>query len=73
MKLKVLILLFLVSIAFAPGCDIETGASDLHIKNTPQKIPFQELDENSVEWITMTGGLGNITTKVLFSGNDDNR
>jgi len=71
MKLKVLILLFLVFMALASGCDAETGASGLHTKNTPQKIPFQVLDENSVEWITMTGGLGNITTKVLFSGNDD--
>jgi len=71
MKLRILVLFCFVYIVFASGCDIQTGASDLHTKNAAAKIPFSKLDENSVEWITMTGGLGNITTRVLFTGNDD--
>ncbi len=63
--------LFLVFILLVSGCDVQTGTSGLDTKNTTVKIPFQKLDENSVEWITMTGGLGNITTKVLFYGHDD--
>jgi len=70
MKSRAYVLLFLVLIVFTSGCDVQTGASGLNSKNSPIKIPFKKLDENSVEWITMTGGLGNITTKVLFSGND---
>lgn len=71
MKNRVYVLMFLALILLTSGCDVQMGASSLSTKNSAVKMPFQKLDENSVEWITMTGGLGNITTKVLFSGNDN--
>ncbi len=62
-----------ICILLFTGCDEKSRISNSpsELSTYSNKIPFTTVNGQNVEWITMTGGLGGITTKVLFSGHDN--
>ncbi len=73
MKYITVFIFYILFIIFLPACHINTdtnrvSATELTVM---EKKPFTPVDKNSVEWMKMTGGLGNITTRILFKENDD--
>lgn len=65
------IFIFLLLIMFvSSGCDRTTDGIRINI-DIPSNTSVTPLEKNDIDWITMTGGLGGITTKVLFNGYDD--
>ena len=65
-------LFLMICLLFLSGCDMERNHLDPFSDNPAvvDTITLPPLDESKVGWVTMTGGLGGITTKVLFNGND---
>lgn len=61
------------ALVFVSGCNNATEHENWYTENSEliNKIPFNPPEKEQIEWMTMTGGLGNITTKILYSGFDD--
>ncbi|MDD4297882.1 MAG: hypothetical protein PHC69_13160, partial [Ruminiclostridium sp.] len=61
------------ALVLVSGCNNATKHENWYTENSEliNKIPFNPPEKEQIEWMTMTGGLGNITTKILYSGFDD--
>lgn len=72
MRKTVIALFCIILIIMMSGCDKGTTHNNEQGTNSViyEKLPFHSKEE-SIEWMTMTGGLGGITTKVIFPGVDD--
>mgnify|MGYP000877088152 FL=1 len=74
MKKIGLALVCIFVLVLVPGCNDTTEHENWYTNDSEliNKIPFNPPEKEQVEWITMTGGLGNITTEIMYSGlNDD--
>lgn len=72
MKRLILAVICGICVFFSVACaDLTSIGSNSDNAVHIDKIPLPPLDFEAVNWMTMTGGLGGITTKVMFKGNDD--
>lgn len=70
MKQKCAVVFVLLTLLIPSGCN-RISSDTGNPLTIPSKTTVNPLGKNEIKWITMTGGLGGITAKVLFNGADD--
>ena len=73
MRKMAYVLICIITLALLSGCEDMTSHTGQYNNNNSliDKVPFNPPEIERVEWMTMIGGLGGFTTKVMFSGHDD--
>jgi len=72
MKRSILAVICVICVLFSASCtDLTVIDNGRDNSACSDRISLPPLDCEAVAWMTMTGGLGGITTKVMFKGNND--